>query len=158
MKLLEIVHRDAIAHELSVESRDDAIGKMIDMLIAAGGLAADRRDECIKAVVKREKRGSTGFGHGVAVPHAKLSNLHTAVAAIGNIPDGVDFNALDRGDVHSIVLLLSPEEQPESHLEAMEVIFGNLSQETFRRFLRQAESTEQVVTLLEEADASQLNS
>jgi mannitol/fructose-specific phosphotransferase system IIA component (Ntr-type) len=158
MKLLEIVHRDAIAHELSVDSRDDAISKMVDMLIAAGALASDRRDESIKAVVKREKRGSTGFGHGVAVPHAKLPDLEAAVAAISNVPDGVDFNALDRADVYSIVLLLSPEEQPESHLEAMEVIFGNLSQETFRRFLRQASSAAQVVTLLEEADASQLNS
>ena len=158
MKLLEIIQRDAIAPELEATSRDGAIGKLVDMLIAAGNLPADRRDECVKAVTKREKRGSTGFGHGVAVPHAKMSGLDTAVAALGNVPAGVDFNALDRGDVHSIVLLLSPEDHPEAHLEAMEVIFGNLSQETFRRFLRQAESTDQIITLLEEADASQLNS
>ena len=42
-------------------------------------------------------------------------------------------------------------------LEAMEAVFGNLSQETFRKFLVQANSTEDVVTLLTEADASQLN-
>ena len=50
-------------------------------------------------------------------------------------------------------LLLSPEDKPEDHLDAMEAIFGNLSQETFRRFLRQADSVEDVLTLLEEADA-----
>ncbi|MHC4093273.1 MAG: PTS sugar transporter subunit IIA, partial [Planctomycetota bacterium] len=66
---------------------------------------------------------------------------------------GVDFNALDRQPVYSILLLLSPEDQPEEHLDAMEAIFGNLSQETFRSFLRQAKSVEDVLTLLEEADA-----
>jgi len=56
--------------------------------------------------------------------------------------------------VYSIFLLLSPEDQPEEHLDAMEAIFGNLSQDTFRRFLRQAKTTEHVLTLLEEADAN----
>ena len=158
MKLLEIVNREAICAELKATNRDEAICELVDMLIGAGALEADRREACIKAVVKRERRGSTGFGHGVAVPHAKLSDLGSAIAAVGNVAGGVDFNALDRGDVHSIVLLLSPEEQPESHLEAMEVLFGHLSQETFRRFLRQADSTQSIVTLLEDADASQLNS
>jgi len=157
MKLLDIIVRDAISADLGVTSRDDVIGTLTDMLIAGSALQADRRDECIKSVIKRERRGSTGFGHGVAVPHAKLPDLTQAVAAIGNVPGGVDFNALDRGDVHSVVLLLSPEDAPESHLEAMEVIFGHLSQETFRRFLRQAESANAIVTLLEDADESQLN-
>ncbi|MCH2138045.1 MAG: PTS sugar transporter subunit IIA [Phycisphaerales bacterium] len=157
MKLLDIINRDAIDSALEAGTRDAAIGNLVDLLVKTGSIPADRRDECVKSVVKREKRGSTGFGHGVAVPHAKMPGLEQAVAALGNVPAGVDFNALDRGDVHSIVLLLSPEDQPESHLEAMEVIFGSLSQETFRKFLQQADSNEQIFTLLEEADASQLN-
>lgn len=157
MKLLDIVVRDAISADLGSISRDEVIGALADMLVKDGVLAADCRDVCIKSVIKRERRGSTGFGHGVAVPHAKMAGLDRAVAAIGNIPQGVDFNALDRGDVHSVVLLLSPEDAPEVHLEAMEVIFGHLSQETFRRFLRQAESVDAIVTLLEDADESQLN-
>ena len=66
---------------------------------------------------------------------------------------GLDFNALDKQPVYSIFLLLSPEDKPEDHLDAMEAIFGNLSQETFRRFLRQANSVGEVMTLLEEADS-----
>ena len=50
------------------------------------------------------------------------------------------------------VLLLSPEDRPEEHLQAMEVIFKNLSKDTFRRFLRQAATADEVKTLLEEAD------
>jgi hypothetical protein len=46
------------------------------------------------------------------------------------------------------------EDRPEDHLDAMEAIFGNLSQETFRRFLRQANNVDDVLTLLEETDAN----
>jgi mannitol/fructose-specific phosphotransferase system IIA component (Ntr-type) len=59
--------------------------------------------------------------------------------------------------VHSIFLLLSPEDQPELHLEAMEAVFGSLSQETFRRFLRQATTVKEIVTLLKDADSRQLS-
>ena len=110
----------------------------------------------VKAVIKRENRGSTGFGNGVAVPHLKQASVETVIAAIGNAPDGIEFNALDGGPVHSIVLLLSPEDQPALHLEAMEAVFGSLSQETFRRFLRQASTVEDILTLLDDADTKRL--
>ena len=76
--------------------------------------------------------------------------MAVAVAVSRN---GIEFNALDKQPVYSIFLLLSPEDKPEDHLDAMEAIFGNLSQETFRRFLKQATSVEDVMTLLEEADS-----
>jgi PTS system fructose-specific IIA component/PTS system nitrogen regulatory IIA component len=76
------------------------------------------------------------------------------VAAIGVSARGIDFNALDTQPVYSVFLLLSPEDRPEQHLQAMEAIFKNLSKDTFRRFLRQASSAQDVWTLLEEADAA----
>ena len=48
---------------------------------------------------------------------------------------------------------ISARELTLAHLDAMEAIFGNLSQPTFRRFLRQATSVQDILTLLEEADA-----
>ena len=104
-------------------------------------------------MIKREERGSTGFGHGVAVPHVKHTSIEKMAVAIGVSQHGIDFNALDKQPVYSVFLLLSPEHRPEDHLDAMEAIFGNLSQPTFRRFLRQATSVQDILTLLEEADA-----
>ncbi len=153
MKLLDIVVANAIIPNLAATERDAAIAEIIDSLVAAGALSRTLRDEFIKAVVKRENRGSTGFGHGVAVPHVKHAAISKMAVAVAISRAGVDFNALDKQPVYSILLLLSPEDQPEEHLDAMEAIFGNLSQETFRRFLRQARSTDDIVTLMEEADA-----
>ena len=90
----------------------------------------------------------------MAVPHVKSPNVERLSVAIGISADGVEFNALDRKPVHSIFLLLSPEQRPEEHLEAMELIFGQLRHERFRSFLRQADSVADVLTLIDEADAN----
>ena len=154
MKLLDIVIKEAIIPSLAATQRDDAVTELIDAIVKVGALSPELRDEFVKAIIKREKRGSTGFGHGVAVPHVKHQAISKMAVAIGVSEPGVEFNALDQKPVYSIFLLLSPEDQPEEHLDAMEAIFGNLSQETFRRFLRQVKTTEHVLTLLEEADAN----
>jgi mannitol/fructose-specific phosphotransferase system IIA component (Ntr-type) len=157
MKLTEIVVQKAIAPSLEVTTRDEAIKALIDLLVKAGEVSEDDRDSFVKAVVKRENRGSTGFGNGVAVPHLKQASVTKVIAAVANITNGVDFNALDGNPVYSIFLLMSPEDQPELHLEAMEAVFGSLSQDTFRRFLRQASTIKEVVTLLKDADSQQLS-
>ncbi len=156
MKLTEIVSPGAIVARLGSSDRDTVIGEMVDALITSGAAEARLREELISRILERERRGSTGFGRGIAVPHVKHKSVRSMAAAIGLSPTGVDFNALDKQPVFSIFLLLSPEDRPEDHLQAMEVIFKNLSKETFRRFLRQAATVEEVVALLEEADGQQL--
>ena len=52
--------------------------------------------------------------------------------------------------------MLSPEARPELHLEAIQAVFSHLSKDQFRRFLRQATTVKDVVTLLDEADAGQV--
>lgn len=156
MKMREIIARDAIVARLQSPNRDDAIGEMLDSLIAANVVEGALKKQLMTSVIEREKRGSTGFGKGVAVPHVKLPGLKKMVAAVGVSQTGVDFNALDKQPVFSIILLISPAERPEEHLQAMEVIFKNLSQDAFRRFLRQANSADDVWTLMGEADAQHL--
>ncbi len=152
MKLMDIVVKDAIIPELKPANRDGVITEMVEALVSAGCVAEEQREEVTKAIIRRENKGSTGFGHGVAVPHVKHADIKTMHIAIGNSAEGIDFKALDREPVYSVVLLLSPEDQPENHLDAMEAIFSSLSQDTFRRFLRQASNADDVITLLSETD------
>lgn len=156
MKLTEIVIKSAVTPTLKATERDGVLNELVDSLVAAGELDAGIRDLVVAKLLDRETKGSTGFGRGVAVPHAKHPSINKLIAAIGLSDRGVDFASLDKQPVFSIFLLLSPQDQPEEHLQAMEVIFKNLSKENFRRFLRQASSVEEVLTLLEEADAQQL--
>lgn len=153
MKLRELVVEDAIITRLTGTKRNEILGELMDALVAAGKVPAEHRDAFVDRAIKRENRGSTGFGYGVAVPHVKTPDTDQLHIAIGISDAGIDFKALDKEPVHSVFLLISPEERPEEHIDAMEAIFGHLSRDQFRRFLRQAESKEDILTLLDEADA-----
>ena len=156
MKLCEFVVSEAIVPDLTSPDRDAALGSLVDALIAAGAAPKSMRDELIEMIIERENRGSTGFGKGVAVPHVKHTKIKKMTAAIGVSQEGIDFNALDKQPVYSVVLLFSPENKPDEHLQAMEIIFSNLQKDQFRRFLRQATTVEAVRDLLHEADTQQL--
>ncbi len=156
MKLREIVVEKAIVPQLQSTKRDDVIKELVDSLVESGAIDKSLHEEFVKAVLSRERKGSTGFGHGVAVPHVKSPKIDKLTVAIGISQEGIDFKALDKEPVYSLFLLMSPEDRPEEHLDAMEAIFGNLQDDQFRKFLRQASSIEDVVTLLDEADTSQV--
>ncbi len=155
-KLTEIVERGAVVAPVQAAERDGIITELLDSLIAAGAADAGIRQELLLRVLERERKGSTGFGRGVAVPHVKHRSITRIRAAVGLAPRGIDFSALDRQPVYSVILLLSPEDQPEEHLQAMEVIFKNLSKDTFRRMLRQSGTSQEVWDLLTEADGQHL--
>jgi len=156
MKLRDIVVEKAIVPNLAATKRDEAIKELLDALVASGKVSATMRDTFAKAIIARENKGSTGLNHGVAIPHTKTTAVKSPIAAIGVSRGGVDFNSLDKQPVYSIVLLVSPEEKPELHLEAIQAIFSHLSKDQFRRFLRQATTVADVMTLLDEADAGQV--
>lgn len=156
MKLTDIVSAGAVLPTLKSADRDGVIAELAGALAASGAFPESAREALIQRILERERRSSTGFGRGVAVPHVKHAGLKKVTAAIGLSQRGVDFHALDKQPVYSVFLLVSPEDRPEEHLEAMEVIFKNLSKDTFRRTLRQATSSEDVIALLEEADGQHL--
>jgi len=152
MKLKEFIVTEAIVPELKASDRDGAIRELVESLSRAGALPASVIDEVVAALVKREQIGSTGFGKGVAVPHVKHPRIRKMVGTIGRSSSGIDFAALDHQPVYSIVLLLSPENQPQQHLQAMNIIFSNLQKDMFRRFLRQSTTRQAISDLLDEAD------
>lgn len=156
MKLGDFIDSQALVPKLASVQRDEVIEELVDALVTSGSLEGELRAEVIEQIVEREKHGSTGFGKGVAVPHVKHDGVAKMVGTIGISAQGVDFNALDKTPVYSVVLLVSPRDRPDEHLQAMENIFRNLQKDTFRRFLRQASTSEEIQELIEEADTHQL--
>ncbi len=152
MKFVDFVCFEAVIPKLKSTNRDGAITELVSALDKAGKLGKGNREDIIKSVVKREKEASTGIGKGVAIPHVKHHAVKNVVAAIGQSSSGIDFSSLDKQPVYSVILLISPVDNPDKHLQAMENIFKNLQQEKFRKFLRQSETTAQIEDLLREAD------
>jgi PTS system fructose-specific IIA component/PTS system nitrogen regulatory IIA component len=152
MKLTDFVVRRAIIPNLTSSDRNGAIRELVNGLADSGALLEGDAEAIAKAVIQRENQGSTGFGKGVAVPHVKHEKIPKIMAAIGRSVSGIDFAALDRAPVYTIVVLLSPPDNPDGHLQAMENIFRHLQRDNFRRFLRQTETADAVWELIEEAD------
>jgi mannitol/fructose-specific phosphotransferase system IIA component (Ntr-type) len=152
MKLHDFIVKEGIISDLRALDRDGAIRELVTSLASAGALPESAIDDVVAALIKREQNGSTGFGKGVAVPHVKHPQVKKMAGTIGRSTTGIDFAALDHQPVYSVVLLLSPENQPQQHLQAMNIVFSNLQKDMFRRFLRQCDTREKIIDLLDEAD------
>ncbi len=152
MKIVDFVCFEATIPALHQSDRDGVIAELVSSLDQAGKLGKGNGQEIIAGVIHRENEASTGMGKGVAMPHVKHSEVDDVVAAIGLSSAGIDFMALDKEPVYSVILLISPDDNPDRHLQAMESVFKHLQKERFRKFLRMCGSSEQVHELLMEAD------
>ncbi len=152
MKFEDFVCFKATIPSLTFTDRNGVIGELVSALVDAGALPAESAAEVTKAVIKRENEASTGMGKGVAVPHVKHSSVQDVVAVVGQTETGIDFSALDEQPVYTVILLISPVDNADRHLQAMENIFRHLQKEKFRKFLRQSRTPEAFEDLLREAD------
>ena len=127
MKLIDLITRNAIVPELAARDRNGAIRELVEALAAAKLVDGGAVDGIARLIITRERtRGTTGFGKGVAVPHVKVEGLTRIVAAVGRSSRGLDFGSLDGQPVYTVFLIVSPAEQPEPHLRAMDLVFRHL--------------------------------
>lgn len=152
MKFADFVCFKASVPELQAHDRDEAIKELVLSLEKTRKLGKGNAIGISRLIIKRENEASTGMGKGVAVPHVKHKAVKDVVAAVGLSSVGIDFFALDKQPVHLIILIISPLDNPDGHLQVMEYIFRHLQQEKFRKFLRQCQKIEHIQDLLIEAD------
>jgi mannitol/fructose-specific phosphotransferase system IIA component (Ntr-type) len=152
MKLSDFVCIEAAITELQASDRDGAIMELVSALGETGRFNKGKSREIAAEVIKRENEASTGLGKGVAVPHVKHKAVKDVIATIGQSSAGINFFALDKQPVYSVILLISPMDDPDKHLQAMEKIFRHLQQEKFRKFLRQCRSNQQIEDPINEVD------
>jgi PTS system fructose-specific IIA component/PTS system nitrogen regulatory IIA component len=157
MKLTDFVVPEAILPNIQVETKEDAIRVMVGSLKSSGSIKGSDEESIVAAILKREELGSTGIGHGVAVPHTKHPSVDSLIATVALAKEGVDFASLDGESVFILFLLVSPPDRPGDHLRGLENISRHLRSQSFCNFLRQARSREDVMELLKEADDNQFD-
>jgi PTS system fructose-specific IIA component/PTS system nitrogen regulatory IIA component len=152
MRLMDFIRTEAILPDLEATTARGAVEAMVEALVKVKAVPAAQSRKVIDAILRREKKGTTGFGNGVAIPHAKHEDVKGVVGMVARSADGVDFEALDGQPVHLFFLLVSNPDQPEEHLKAMEHIFRSIKNDNLRRFMGQATTRKELVDLLREAD------
>ncbi|MDQ6995695.1 MAG: PTS sugar transporter subunit IIA [Mariprofundaceae bacterium] len=117
-----------------------------------GILPALDPDPVLELIMARERLGSTGIGHGVAIPHSRMPDLAHPVIALARHVEGVDFDAIDNRLVHIVVLLLVPDDDSNSHLELLAKLARNLQKTSFRQAIMSAPDAESVSQLFQDFD------
>jgi PTS system nitrogen regulatory IIA component len=100
------------------------------------------------ALTEREKIGSTGFGAGVAIPHAKIAGLERVFGYFARLPAPIDFQAVDGLPVDLVFLILSPPDAGAEHLKALAGVSRVLRDRNTVAKLRGARSRDALFALL----------
>ena len=102
----------------------------------------------LERIEERERLGSTGFGRGVAIPHARIEGLARPVAVFFRLEAPVGFDAADGMPVDLVFGLLSPEQAGAAHLHALAAISRMMRDERMHHSLSEAPGAEALYGLL----------
>jgi nitrogen PTS system EIIA component len=102
---------------LEQPSKEACLKSMVECLSRTAAL--ENEPEIFNAILEREKLLSTGFGLGLAIPHAKLKTIRDFIVGLGIHKRGVQFDSLDERPVHVLVMILGPDSQQEDYLKVL---------------------------------------
>ncbi|MCH8616853.1 PTS sugar transporter subunit IIA [Sphingomonas sp. SM33] len=116
MQLSDFLDFDAIKASLSGGNKRALLQQLSQL--AAQRLGVDS-GEILSSVTERERLGSTGFGHGVAIPHGKIEGINRIYCLFVRLSEAIDYKAIDGQKVDLVFLLLSPPDAGAEHLKAL---------------------------------------
>jgi PTS system nitrogen regulatory IIA component len=151
MQVADILTLDRTACDVAVTSKKRAL-EVLSLLISGGADSLSPNDvlDCLRA---REKLGSTGLGHGVAIPHGRTRHCERAIGAFLRVREGVDYDAADREPVDLMFALLVPERSTDEHLQILARLAELFSDADLRQRLRGCDDCAAIYDLLT-ADAA----
>jgi PTS system nitrogen regulatory IIA component len=106
----------------------------------------------LASLTEREQLGSTGFGHGVAIPHGKIEGLGRIYGLFARLGEAVDYKAIDGRPVDLVFLLLSPPDAGADHLKALAAVSRVIRDSAILEQMRGARSRDALAVVLLGAD------
>lgn len=148
--MLDVFGPEGVILGLESDTKVDALAEMVSHAVKAKCLPSARRDEVLTILHEREDRGSTAFGGGMAVPHARVPRLRKPFGVVARSISGIDFRSVDGEPVHVFVMLVSPENRSDEHLATLRWISLAARHPDFQSFILQAGSPDDVLEVLRE--------
>ena len=142
----------AIALRYGADSKRQALSALADV---AARVIDHPPAQMLTSLLAREAEGSTGVGHGVALPHARVPGLDRMRAVFVRLEKAVAFDAVDAQPVDLLLALFAPEGSGAEHLRALARVSRALRRAELRERLRKARTADAIYALLvEEASSS----
>jgi PTS system fructose-specific IIA component len=147
--LSQLLAPDRVRVPLTSRDKSSVLRELVDLLVRCSGGEAD---DILHAVREREDCQSTGFGYGVAIPHARSPSLPGLMLVAGQAAEPIEYGALDGRPVRLFFLLAGPESMAGSQVRALariarlvrreyvrDRLLGALTPEAFCQAVREAE-------------------
>ncbi|PIV52407.1 MAG: PTS fructose transporter subunit IIA [Elusimicrobia bacterium CG_4_10_14_0_8_um_filter_37_32] len=147
MQTFDILSKKSITVDIKSRDRIGVIKELI-YLLSEEKIIKDPF-KVIRAILNREKKGTTGIGNGIAIPYARTNAVKEVVGAFGISKQGVEFYSLDGNPVHFIFLLLSPDNCEKQYLDVLSRITHLLKNKYFQEALMGARSAEEVLEIID---------
>lgn len=144
MDITDLITSDRIVCDSEVASKERVIEIMSELLATGQPDLAVR--PIFDSLIGRERLGSTGLGHGVALPHGRFEHSQQAIGAFVKLKKGVDFDAIDRQPVDLVFGLLVPDHYTDEHLKILSYLAEMFSDQAFCQQLRETDSDQMLFT------------
>ncbi len=145
MDIGDLLDRGAVGLRVSARSKRQALSVIAE--IAARAFKV-KPGEVLEALLEREQAGSTGVGHGVALPHARVPGLDRMRGVFVRLESPVDYDSIDEQPVDLLFALLAPPDSGAEHLRTLARVSRGFRQAELREQLRQAGAPDAVHALL----------
>lgn len=152
--MLDLISPHAILPNLKASNKKQALQEMARK---ASELTGQHERAIFDVLLERERLGTTGVGHGIAIPHGKLSSLDRVHGVFARLERPIDFDAIDEQPVDLIFLLLAPEQAGADHLKALARVSRLLRDQSMCEKLRGAQSGDAMYALLTQHEPNPSN-
>ena len=130
VKITDYMSEDLICLDLKGRNKDEILEELSDIMSRSPKIKS--KEAIYKALLEREKLGSTGIGKGVAIPHAKTDAAEGLTVAFGVSKDKIDFKSLDEEGVNLFFVFASPKSESQIYLKVLARISRLIRDESFR--------------------------
>ena len=149
-KLADVLYDRGFLPRLQARSRQDAISELAAAAADVSDLSAE---DIYRLTWQREQLQSTGLGHELAVPHARLPGLKNPVVAVGLSEHGIDFDAPDGEPARVICLLVTSADEPLQQIELLQIVARSFSPPEARAAVLQATTPTELRAALQIAES-----
>ena len=146
----DLLVAEAVSSGLTVVNKKQLFQKLGQIARDVYGLDAS---EVVERLTERERLGSTGFGGGIAIPHAKLDGIDKVRGAVLLLAQPIPFDAIDEAPVDIVFMLLSPADSGAEHLKTLARVSRLLRSETQLARIRGVRSEAALFALLANGEA-----
>ncbi len=150
MRITDLLDVRSISLDAVPKSKKEALDMIVELMVRSGKI--NDTEGYRKLVYAREEESTTGIGEGIAIPHGKGDAVDRPGLAAMVVRDGVDFESLDDEPATLLFLIAAPNTKDNVHLDVLSKLSMMLMDENFTASLRNAESPEKFLEIIDKAD------